>query len=119
ELRKLVRRVQKRQEQSHNVREEGVQGTNFTIVNKCNYMVRPGILSNVGVSTISNTGFTFRRGESKTIYPRHHGEVVFGEGPIVPKISPVNSHVDERLWFREAKMLKERRDSDDTRVRKS
>ncbi|TYI42893.1 hypothetical protein ES332_A01G130400v1 [Gossypium tomentosum] len=45
----------------------GVQGTSFTIVNKCNYVVWPGVLSNAGVSTISTTGFTLRRGESKTI----------------------------------------------------
>ncbi|MBA0641902.1 hypothetical protein Goklo_026389, partial [Gossypium klotzschianum] len=44
-----------------------VQGTSFTIVNKCNYVVWPGVLSNAGVSTISTTGFTLRKGESKTI----------------------------------------------------
>ncbi|XVF63677.1 hypothetical protein PTKIN_Ptkin09bG0105700 [Pterospermum kingtungense] len=45
----------------------GVQATTFTMVNKCNYVVWPGILSNAGVPTLSTTGFTLQSGETKTI----------------------------------------------------
>ncbi|PPE00892.1 hypothetical protein GOBAR_DD02091 [Gossypium barbadense] len=44
-----------------------VQATTFTIVNKCDYVVWPGILSNAGVPTLATTGFTLQRGETKTI----------------------------------------------------
>ncbi|XP_022754757.1 thaumatin-like protein 1b [Durio zibethinus] len=47
----------------------GVQATTFTIVNKCDYVVWPGILSNAGVPTLSTTGFTLQSGETKTITP--------------------------------------------------
>ncbi|KAK8572586.1 hypothetical protein V6N13_048174 [Hibiscus sabdariffa] len=43
------------------------QATTFTIVNKCDYVVWPGILSNAGVPTLPTTGFTLQRGETKTI----------------------------------------------------
>ncbi|KAE8731396.1 Thaumatin-like protein 1 [Hibiscus syriacus] len=45
----------------------GVKGTTFTMVNKCDYVVWPGILSNAGVPTLPTTGFTLQRGETKTI----------------------------------------------------
>ncbi|GAV56748.1 Thaumatin domain-containing protein [Cephalotus follicularis] len=45
----------------------GVHSTTFTIVNKCEYTVWPGILSNAGVPTLSPTGFVLQNGESKTI----------------------------------------------------
>ncbi|KAH1097368.1 hypothetical protein J1N35_014289, partial [Gossypium stocksii] len=40
-----------------------VQATTFTIVNKCDYVVWPGILSNTGVPTLATTGFTLQRGK--------------------------------------------------------
>ncbi|KAE8714425.1 hypothetical protein F3Y22_tig00110198pilonHSYRG00346 [Hibiscus syriacus] len=43
------------------------QATTFTIVNNCNYVVWPGILSNAGVPALPTTGFTLRRRETKTI----------------------------------------------------
>lgn len=45
----------------------GVISTTFTIVNKCEYTVWPGILSNAGVAPFSTTGFVLQTGESKTI----------------------------------------------------
>lgn len=45
----------------------GVDSTTFTIVNKCDYTVWPGILSNAGVPPLSNTGFVLEKGETKTI----------------------------------------------------
>ncbi|XP_054796403.1 pathogenesis-related thaumatin-like protein 3.5 isoform X1 [Prosopis cineraria] len=45
----------------------GVISTTFTIVNKCEYTVWPGILSNAGVTPLSITGFVLQTGESKTI----------------------------------------------------
>ncbi|KAE8658925.1 Thaumatin-like protein 1 [Hibiscus syriacus] len=45
----------------------GTKATTFTIVNNCNYVVWPGILSNAGVPTLPTTGFTLQRGETKTI----------------------------------------------------
>ncbi|XP_028766467.1 thaumatin-like protein 1b [Neltuma alba] len=45
----------------------GVISTTFTIVNKCDYTVWPGILSNAGVTPLSITGFVLQTGESKTI----------------------------------------------------
>lgn len=47
----------------------GVISTTFTIVNKCDYTVWPGILSNAGVPPLSPTGFVLQTGESKTINP--------------------------------------------------
>ncbi|GMY28247.1 thaumatin-like protein 1b [Fagus crenata] len=45
----------------------GVISTTFTIVNKCEYTVWPGILSNAGVAALSTTGFALQKDESKTI----------------------------------------------------
>ncbi|GMY28243.1 Thaumatin-like protein 1 [Fagus crenata] len=45
----------------------GVISTTFTIVNKCDHTVWPGILSNAGVATLSTTGFALQKDESKTI----------------------------------------------------
>ncbi|GAB4839148.1 Thaumatin-like protein 1 [Ancistrocladus abbreviatus] len=43
--------------------------TTFTIVNQCDYVVWPGILSNAGEPALSTTGFALQQGESKTINP--------------------------------------------------
>lgn len=43
----------------------GAVSTTFTIVNKCEYTVWPGILSNAGVSPLPTTGFALQKGESK------------------------------------------------------
>ncbi|KAJ7966876.1 Thaumatin [Quillaja saponaria] len=45
----------------------GVISTTFTIENKCDYTVWPGILSNAGVAPLPITGFVLQTGESKTI----------------------------------------------------
>ncbi|KAK8483173.1 hypothetical protein V6N13_058946 [Hibiscus sabdariffa] len=45
----------------------GVKATTFTIVNTCDYVVWPGILSNAGVEALPETGFTLQSGETKTI----------------------------------------------------
>ncbi|XP_061373303.1 thaumatin-like protein 1b [Gastrolobium bilobum] len=45
----------------------GVLSTTFTLVNKCDYTVWPGILSNAGVAPLSTTGFALQTGESKAI----------------------------------------------------
>ncbi|KAL1533347.1 thaumatin-like protein 1b [Salvia divinorum] len=39
----------------------------FTFVNKCKFTVWPGILSNAGISPLSNTGFALQTGESRII----------------------------------------------------
>ncbi|XP_052203293.1 thaumatin-like protein 1b [Diospyros lotus] len=39
----------------------------FTIVNKCEYTVWPGILSNAGIAQLSTTGFALQRDESRTV----------------------------------------------------
>ncbi|KAM7514056.1 hypothetical protein LguiA_003639 [Lonicera macranthoides] len=39
----------------------------FTIVNKCQHTVWPGILSNAGVAALPTTGFSLQKDESKTI----------------------------------------------------
>lgn len=44
-----------------------VMSTSFTIVNKCEYTVWPGILSNAGVPTLPTTGFVLQKGETRTI----------------------------------------------------
>ncbi|KAK7382947.1 hypothetical protein VNO78_28611 [Psophocarpus tetragonolobus] len=45
----------------------GVISTTFTLVNKCDYTVWPGILSNAGVPPLSTTGFVLQSGDSSTI----------------------------------------------------
>ncbi|KAB1203637.1 Thaumatin-like protein 1 [Morella rubra] len=45
----------------------GVISTTFTIINKCDYTIWPGILSNAGVPALSTTGFALQKGESKSI----------------------------------------------------
>ncbi|XP_024030263.1 thaumatin-like protein 1 [Morus notabilis] len=45
----------------------GVISTTFTLLNKCEYTVWPGILSNAGVSPLPTTGFVLQKGESKTL----------------------------------------------------
>lgn len=37
------------------------------MVNKCEYTVWPGILSNAGIAPLSTTGFVLREGESKAV----------------------------------------------------
>ncbi len=48
-----------------------IQGLNsaatFTLQNKCDYTVWPGILSNAGIAPLSTTGFALQKGESKEI----------------------------------------------------
>ncbi|KAF5455760.1 hypothetical protein F2P56_025306 [Juglans regia] len=46
---------------------QGVISTTFTLINKCEQTVWPGILSNAGVPSLSTTGFSLQTGESKTI----------------------------------------------------
>ncbi|KAG8632339.1 thaumatin-like protein 1 [Manihot esculenta] len=45
----------------------GVVSTTFTITNKCDYTVWPGILSNADAPALSTTGFALQKGETKTI----------------------------------------------------
>ncbi|KAL6295563.1 hypothetical protein ACE6H2_003705 [Prunus campanulata] len=45
----------------------GVLSTTFTMVNKCEYTVWPGILTNAGVPPLPTTGFALQKGETKTI----------------------------------------------------
>ncbi|GKU90111.1 hypothetical protein SLEP1_g4151 [Rubroshorea leprosula] len=45
----------------------GVLATTFTLSNKCEYTVWPGILTNPGVAAISTTGFALQKDETKTI----------------------------------------------------
>ena len=39
----------------------------FTLLNKCQHTVWPGILSSAGIAPLSTTGFALQNGESKTI----------------------------------------------------
>ncbi|KAM7521225.1 hypothetical protein LguiB_020187 [Lonicera macranthoides] len=39
----------------------------FTLINKCDYTVWPGILSNAGIAQLPTTGFALQKGDSKTI----------------------------------------------------
>ncbi|CAA2958318.1 Hypothetical predicted protein [Olea europaea subsp. europaea] len=39
----------------------------FTIVNKCEFTVWPGILSNAGIAPLPTTGFALQKGETKTM----------------------------------------------------
>ncbi|KAK6938963.1 Thaumatin family [Dillenia turbinata] len=45
----------------------GVDSATFTIANKCDYAVWPGLLSGAGTSPLSTTGFALQKGESKTL----------------------------------------------------
>ncbi|KAL1199223.1 PR5-like receptor kinase [Cardamine amara subsp. amara] len=45
----------------------GVMSRSFTIANKCEYTVWPGILSNAGVPPLPTTGFVLQKGETRTI----------------------------------------------------
>ncbi|KAI9395679.1 hypothetical protein POPTR_004G014700v4 [Populus trichocarpa] len=45
----------------------GVVSTTFTITNKCNYTVWPGISSQSGSAALSTTGFSLEKNESKTL----------------------------------------------------
>ncbi|KAG8654552.1 thaumatin-like protein 1b isoform X2 [Manihot esculenta] len=45
----------------------GVVSTTFTITNKCDYSVWPGILSNADAPPLSTTGFVLQKGETMTI----------------------------------------------------
>ncbi|KHN09083.1 Pathogenesis-related protein 5 [Glycine soja] len=45
--------------------------TTFTLVNKCDYTVWPGILSNAGIATLPTTGFVLQTAESKTTPPEN------------------------------------------------
>ncbi|XP_065625969.1 pathogenesis-related thaumatin-like protein 3.5 [Quercus suber] len=45
----------------------GVISTTFTILNKCDYTVWPGIQSNAGIASLPTTGFALQKDESKTI----------------------------------------------------
>ncbi|XP_057490659.1 pathogenesis-related thaumatin-like protein 3.5 [Actinidia eriantha] len=44
-----------------------ISSATFTIVNKCEYTVWPGILSNAGIAQLPTTGFALQKGESKII----------------------------------------------------
>lgn len=44
-----------------------ISSATFTIVNKCDHTVWPGILSNAGITPLPTTGFALQKGESKTI----------------------------------------------------
>ncbi|KAL9395103.1 hypothetical protein Peur_014388 [Populus x canadensis] len=46
---------------------QAVVSTTFTLTNKCDYTVWPGILSNADAPALSTTGFALQNGESKTI----------------------------------------------------
>ncbi|KAK7262961.1 hypothetical protein RJT34_30544 [Clitoria ternatea] len=45
----------------------GLNSATFTIVNKCNYTVWPGILSGAGTAQLATTGFALQPGESNTV----------------------------------------------------
>ncbi|KAG6773845.1 hypothetical protein POTOM_021183 [Populus tomentosa] len=45
----------------------GGYSSTFTIINKCNYQVWPGILSNAGTPQLPTTGFVLQPGESNSI----------------------------------------------------
>ncbi|KAH0938564.1 hypothetical protein HID58_006025 [Brassica napus] len=45
----------------------GVEPTSFVMVNKCEYTVWPGLLSNAGVPPLPTTGFVLQKGEEQTI----------------------------------------------------
>ncbi|XP_010477228.1 PREDICTED: thaumatin-like protein 1 [Camelina sativa] len=45
----------------------GAMSRSFTIANKCDYTVWPGILSNAGVPPLPTTGFVLQKGETRTI----------------------------------------------------
>ncbi|KAJ9675008.1 hypothetical protein PVL29_024112 [Vitis rotundifolia] len=51
----------------HHICISGVLSASYTIVNKCDQTVWPGILSNSDSAQLSTTGFTLQKGESKTI----------------------------------------------------
>ncbi|XP_059636768.1 thaumatin-like protein 1b [Cornus florida] len=44
-----------------------ISSATFTIVNKCEHTVWPGILSNAGIAQLPTTGFSLQKGESKAI----------------------------------------------------
>ncbi|OWM91170.1 hypothetical protein CDL15_Pgr000113 [Punica granatum] len=48
----------------------GVEPTTFTVVNKCDYTVWPGILANAGKPAVSTTSFALQKGEFRAISPR-------------------------------------------------
>ncbi|KAJ6935124.1 LOW QUALITY PROTEIN: hypothetical protein NC652_010201 [Populus alba x Populus x berolinensis] len=52
---------------SKKMEENRVVSTTFTITNKCNYTVWPGIFSNPGSAALSTTGFSLEKNESKTL----------------------------------------------------
>lgn len=43
------------------------ESATFTLVNKCEYTVWPGILSNAGIAQLSTTGFALQPGESNAL----------------------------------------------------
>ncbi|XP_010530273.1 PREDICTED: thaumatin-like protein 1b [Tarenaya hassleriana] len=45
----------------------GVDSATFTMINKCDYTVWPGILSNAGVPPLPTTGFSLQPGESRSL----------------------------------------------------
>ncbi|XP_057973176.1 thaumatin-like protein 1b [Malania oleifera] len=45
----------------------GVLSTTFTILNKCDYTVWPGLLSGAGTAPLSTTGFALKQGESRDV----------------------------------------------------
>ncbi|XP_057970360.1 thaumatin-like protein 1b [Malania oleifera] len=57
----------------------GAVSTTFTIVNKCNHPVWPGLLSGAGTPQLPTTGFLLQAGESKTIpVPPHWSGNMWG-----------------------------------------
>ncbi|KAJ6411998.1 hypothetical protein OIU84_005132 [Salix udensis] len=45
---------------------EGISGAKFTVINRCDYTVWPGILSNAGSTPLDSTGFELPRGGSRS-----------------------------------------------------
>lgn len=45
----------------------GISGATFTLLNKCDYTVWPGILANAGSSKLDSTGFELESGGSRTL----------------------------------------------------
>ncbi|KAI6688367.1 hypothetical protein NL676_025195 [Syzygium grande] len=44
-----------------------VDATTFTLVNKCEYTIWPGVLANAGEPPLSTTGFALQKGESRSL----------------------------------------------------
>ncbi|KAL3514780.1 hypothetical protein ACH5RR_027497 [Cinchona calisaya] len=49
------------------INSKGISGAIFTLVNRCNHIVWPGILANAGSSKLDSTGFELPPGQSRSI----------------------------------------------------